>query len=154
MLPKKGEWEKIVSSLGIKNSDHIVIYDNSDVLSASRPIVITLRLSAAAGFLGALTSRFFRRRRRSGLGTPPLVHHHPVPAALNHPPGGAGRRTPIFIIIRVVAGDNKHNGTPTRCTPGCPPRRTAAHCAHWHCARVLDGSTSTILHVLLDDGTK
>ena len=36
MLPKKDEWEKIVSSLGIKNSDHIVIYDNSDVLSASR----------------------------------------------------------------------------------------------------------------------
>ena len=36
MLPKKGEWEKIVSSLGIKNTDHIVVYDNSDVLSASR----------------------------------------------------------------------------------------------------------------------
>ena len=36
MLPKKNEWEKIVSNLGIKNSDHIVIYDNSDVLSASR----------------------------------------------------------------------------------------------------------------------
>lgn len=36
MLPKKEEWEKIVSSLGIKNNDHIVVYDNSDVLSASR----------------------------------------------------------------------------------------------------------------------
>ena len=36
MLPKKDEWEKIVSNLGIKNSDHIVVYDNSDVLSASR----------------------------------------------------------------------------------------------------------------------
>ena len=36
MLPDLREWEKIVSELGIKNNDHIVIYDNSDVLSASR----------------------------------------------------------------------------------------------------------------------
>ncbi len=36
MLPKKDAWEKIVSNFGIKNSDHIVVYDNSDVLSASR----------------------------------------------------------------------------------------------------------------------
>ena len=36
MLPELGEWEKIVSKLGIKNNDHIIIYDNSDVLSASR----------------------------------------------------------------------------------------------------------------------
>mgnify|MGYP001308875742 FL=1 len=36
MLPELQEWEKIVSKLGIKNNDHIIIYDNSDVLSASR----------------------------------------------------------------------------------------------------------------------
>ncbi len=36
MLPESQEWEKIVSKLGIKNNDHIIIYDNSDVLSASR----------------------------------------------------------------------------------------------------------------------
>ena len=36
MLPELHEWEKIVSKLGIKNNDHIVVYDNSDVLSASR----------------------------------------------------------------------------------------------------------------------
>ena len=36
MLPELAEWEKIVSKLGIKNNDHIVVYDNSDVLSASR----------------------------------------------------------------------------------------------------------------------
>ena len=36
MLPELQEWEKIVSQLGIKNNDHIVVYDNSDVLSASR----------------------------------------------------------------------------------------------------------------------
>ena len=36
MLPGLHEWEKIVSKLGIQNNDHIVIYDNSDVLSSSR----------------------------------------------------------------------------------------------------------------------
>ena len=36
MLPEPQEWEKIVSKLGIKNNDHIIIYDNSNVLSASR----------------------------------------------------------------------------------------------------------------------
>ena len=32
MLPSKEDWEMIVSSLGISNSDHIIVYDNSDVL--------------------------------------------------------------------------------------------------------------------------
>jgi len=36
MLPELQEWEKIVSKLGIQNDDHLIIYDNSDVLSASR----------------------------------------------------------------------------------------------------------------------
>jgi thiosulfate/3-mercaptopyruvate sulfurtransferase len=36
MLPKKNNWEKIVSDFGIKNSDHIIIYDNSDVISSCR----------------------------------------------------------------------------------------------------------------------
>ena len=36
MLPKKDDWEKIMSKLGVKNSDHIVIYDNSDVISSCR----------------------------------------------------------------------------------------------------------------------
>ena len=36
MLPEEKEWEEIVSSLGISNSDKIVIYDNSDVLSSCR----------------------------------------------------------------------------------------------------------------------
>ncbi len=36
MLPKLEKWEKIVSKLGIKNEDQIIIYDNSDILSASR----------------------------------------------------------------------------------------------------------------------
>ena len=36
MLPEKEGWEKIMSRLGIKNSDHIIIYDNSDVISSCR----------------------------------------------------------------------------------------------------------------------
>ena len=36
MLPSKKEWENIVSSLGINHSDHVVIYDNSDVFSSCR----------------------------------------------------------------------------------------------------------------------
>ena len=36
MLPSKKDWENIVSSLGIKNSDHVVVYDNSEVFSSCR----------------------------------------------------------------------------------------------------------------------
>ncbi len=36
MLPNKYEWEKSLSQLGIKNSDHIIVYDNSNVLSSCR----------------------------------------------------------------------------------------------------------------------
>ena len=36
MLVDKNNWETIVSNMGIKNNDEIVIYDNSNVLSACR----------------------------------------------------------------------------------------------------------------------
>jgi thiosulfate/3-mercaptopyruvate sulfurtransferase len=36
MLPSKEDWENIVSNLGINNSDHIIVYDNSDVFSSCR----------------------------------------------------------------------------------------------------------------------
>ena len=36
MLPNKTDWEEKMSNYGIKNSDHIVIYDNSDVISSCR----------------------------------------------------------------------------------------------------------------------
>ena len=36
MLPTKERWEEIISSLGISNTDRIIIYDNSDVLSSCR----------------------------------------------------------------------------------------------------------------------
>ena len=36
MLTDKKKWEKIISSLGIRNEDKIIIYDNSDVISSCR----------------------------------------------------------------------------------------------------------------------
>ena len=36
MLTTKMEWEKIISNYGINNSDHVIIYDNSDVISSCR----------------------------------------------------------------------------------------------------------------------
>ena len=36
MLPSKKEWENIISNFGIDNSEHIVIYDNSEVFSSCR----------------------------------------------------------------------------------------------------------------------
>ena len=36
MLPNKNSWEETVSNFGIKNSDHVVVYDNSDVVSSCR----------------------------------------------------------------------------------------------------------------------
>ncbi len=36
MLVEKDDWKEIVSKMGIKNNDKIIIYDNSDVASACR----------------------------------------------------------------------------------------------------------------------
>ena len=36
MLPSKKEWENILSNLGINNSDHVIIYDNSNIFSSCR----------------------------------------------------------------------------------------------------------------------
>ena len=36
MLTNKEEWEKILSKYGINNSDHVIIYDDSDVISSCR----------------------------------------------------------------------------------------------------------------------
>ena len=36
MLVELSNWEKIVSEMGIKNNDRIIIYDNSDVVSSCR----------------------------------------------------------------------------------------------------------------------
>ena len=36
MLPDKNQWEELISNLGIKNKDRIIVYDNSDVISSCR----------------------------------------------------------------------------------------------------------------------
>ncbi len=36
MLTDKNSWEKIVSNMGIKKEDQIIVYDNSDVISSCR----------------------------------------------------------------------------------------------------------------------
>ena len=36
MLVNQSDWEQIVSKMGVKNEDEIVIYDNSDVISSCR----------------------------------------------------------------------------------------------------------------------
>ena len=36
MLTDKNSWENIVSTMGIKNDDQIIVYDNSDVISSCR----------------------------------------------------------------------------------------------------------------------
>jgi thiosulfate/3-mercaptopyruvate sulfurtransferase len=36
MLPDKEKWRKIISNFGIKNSDQVIVYDNSDVMSSCR----------------------------------------------------------------------------------------------------------------------
>ena len=36
MLPNKSLWEQIISSLGISNTDKVIIYDNSDLISSCR----------------------------------------------------------------------------------------------------------------------
>ena len=36
MLPSRDNWENNLSNLGINNSDHIVVYDNSDIFSSCR----------------------------------------------------------------------------------------------------------------------
>jgi len=36
MLPDKEKWRKLVSDFGIKNSDHLVIYDSSETISSCR----------------------------------------------------------------------------------------------------------------------
>ncbi len=36
MLPSRKKWDEIVSNLGIKNEDRIIVYDNSDLISSCR----------------------------------------------------------------------------------------------------------------------
>ena len=39
MIVEINEWEKIVSKMGIKKNDRIVVYDNSDVISSCLSLI-------------------------------------------------------------------------------------------------------------------
>ena len=58
MLPEKNDWEKIMSELGVKNSDHIVIYDNSDVISSCRVWYTFLYFNHDPGLVSVLDGGF------------------------------------------------------------------------------------------------
>ena len=36
MMPPPDKWSSMISSIGIKNNDHVIIYDDSDVKSSCR----------------------------------------------------------------------------------------------------------------------
>jgi thiosulfate/3-mercaptopyruvate sulfurtransferase len=54
MLPSKNNWEKTISDFGITNSDHVVIYDNSDVISSCRVWYNFLYFNHNANFISVL----------------------------------------------------------------------------------------------------
>ena len=67
MLPSKKEWENIVSNFGIDNSDHIVIYDNSDVFSSCRVWYTFLYFGHNPDFVSVLNGNFdkWKNEKRS-----------------------------------------------------------------------------------------
>ena len=58
MLPSKEDWETIVTSLGISNSDHIIVYDNSDVFSSCRVWYTFLYFGHDSKFISVLDGGF------------------------------------------------------------------------------------------------
>jgi len=58
MLPSTNEWGDIVSNLGINNSDHVIIYDNSDVFSSCRVWFTFLYFGHNPDFISVLDGNF------------------------------------------------------------------------------------------------
>ena len=58
MLPEVRDWEKTLSSLGIENSDHVVIYDNSDVYSSCRAWYTFLYFGHETNLVSVLDGNF------------------------------------------------------------------------------------------------
>ena len=67
MLPSKKEWENIVSNFGIDNSDHIIIYDNSDVFSSCRVWYTFLYFGHNPDFISVLDGNYekWKNEKRS-----------------------------------------------------------------------------------------
>tara|TARA_Y100000591_G_scaffold174306_1_gene150564 strand:+ start:328 stop:1143 length:816 start_codon:yes stop_codon:yes gene_type:complete len=58
MLPSKTDWENIVSDLGIKNSDHIIVYDNSDLFSSCRVWFTFIHFGHNSNLISVLNGNF------------------------------------------------------------------------------------------------
>ena len=65
MLPEQKEWEKIVSNLGITNSDRIIIYDNSDVISACRCWYTFIFFGHDPKLVSVLNGGFFKWKKEN-----------------------------------------------------------------------------------------
>ena len=67
MLPSKKEWENILSNFGINNSDHVIIYDNSDVFSSCRVWYVFLYFGHNPNLISVLDGNFakWKNEKRS-----------------------------------------------------------------------------------------
>ena len=65
MLPEKQDWDKIVSSFGISNSDKIIIYDNSDVLSSCRCWYTFIFFGHNPNLVSVLDGGFFKWKKEN-----------------------------------------------------------------------------------------
>ena len=67
MLPSTKEWENIISNLGINNSDHVIVYDNSDVFSSCRVWYTFLYFGHNSNLISILDGNFkkWKNEKRS-----------------------------------------------------------------------------------------
>ena len=67
MLPSTKEWENIISNLGINNSDHVIVYDNSDVFSSCRVWYTFLYFGHNSELISILDGNFnkWKKEKRS-----------------------------------------------------------------------------------------
>ena len=63
MLPSKDDWEIIISNLGIKNNDHVIVYDNSDVFSSCRVWYTFLYFGHDPELISVLNGNFKKWKR-------------------------------------------------------------------------------------------
>ena len=67
MLTKKKEWENIISNYGIKNSDHVVVYDNSDIISSCRVWYNFLYFDHNPNLISVLDGGLFKWKKENRL---------------------------------------------------------------------------------------
>ncbi len=76
MLPSKEDWETIISNLGIFNSDHVIVYDNSDVFSSCRVWYTFLYFGHDPKLISVLDGGFKKWKNESRLTTKKVVSNN------------------------------------------------------------------------------